>query len=297
MTGENGENFVDSASKSVVLLAGVSGAGKSTVLSILEDQGFFCIENLPLFLLEQTLAHVLNHSQYKQNIVISLAPHSFLENENFTVKHLQEKYQIILSSWYIEASRNVLIKRYDETRRRHPFSNKTMTLEHAIDAEFGVLESYASVADYTLDTTNLTLQELREMLCQKLLSKENSGSQIKIFSFGFKYGMPQKADYLFDVRSLPNPYWDKRLRLKTGLDADVINYLSKQTQVLQMIDDVSHFLLKWCDLQQQQGKSYIDVAIGCTGGQHRSVYIVEELAKRLTANFNNVLVSHRELKG
>ncbi|WP_119327998.1 RNase adapter RapZ [Cysteiniphilum halobium] len=297
MMSENGKNCVDSTSKSVVLLAGVSGAGKSTVLSILEDQGFFCIENLPLFLLEETLAYVLSHPQYKQNIVISLAPHSFLENENCHVKHLQNKYQASLTYWYIEASRNVLMKRYDETRRRHPFSDKTITLENAIDAEFNVLESYASVADYTLDTTNLSLQELREIVCQKLLGKGKLSSQIKVFSFGFKYGMPQKADYLFDVRSLPNPYWDKRLRLQTGLDADVIAYLQKQTQVLAMIDDISQFLLKWCELQQQQGKSYIDVAIGCTGGQHRSVYIVEQLAGRLRANFNHVIVSHRELKG
>ncbi len=297
MMSGNGVGCVNSTSKSVVLLAGVSGAGKSTVLSILEDQGFFCIENLPLFLLEETLAYVLSHPQYKQNIVISLAPHSFLANENCHVKHLQDKYQMNITYWYIEASRNVLIKRYDETRRRHPFSDNKMTLEHAIDAEFTVLESYASIADYTLDTTNLSLQELREIVCQKLLGQGKLSSQIKVFSFGFKYGMPQKADYLFDVRSLPNPYWDKRLRLQTGLDLDVIEYLQKQPQVLEMIDDISKFVLKWCELQQQQGKSYIDIAIGCTGGQHRSVYIAGQLAKRLKTDFDNVIVGHRELKG
>lgn len=297
MMSGNGKNCVNSASKSVVLLAGVSGAGKSIVLSILEDQGFFCIENLPLFLLEETLAYVLSNAQYKQNIVISLAPHSFLENENYHIQYAQGKYQVNLTYWYIEASRDVLIKRYDETRGRHPFSDKTTTLEHAIDAEFAVLEQYASIADYTLDTTNLSLQELREIVCQKLLGKEKLSSQIQVLSFGFKYGMPQKADYLFDVRSLPNPYWDKGLRLQTGLDFDVTDYLQKQPQVLEMIDDISKFLLKWCELQQQQGKSYIDVAIGCTGGQHRSVYIVEQLAGRLRVGFNNVIVSHRELKG
>ncbi|GGG00026.1 RNase adapter protein RapZ [Cysteiniphilum litorale] len=297
MMSGNGKNCVNSASKSVVLLAGVSGAGKSTVLSILEDQGFFCIENLPLFLLEETLAYVLSNPQYKQNIVVSLAPHAFLGNDTYDVKHFEEKYRVHLAYWYIEASRNVLIKRYDETRRRHPFSDKSTTLEHAIDTEFTILESYASIADYTLDTTNLSLQELREIVCQKLLGKDKLSSQLKIFSFGFKYGMPQKADYLFDVRSLPNPYWDKRLRLQTGLDVDVIEYLQKQPQVLEMIADISKFLLKWCELQQQQGKSYIDIAVGCTGGQHRSVYIVEQLADQLRASFNNVIVSHRELKG
>jgi len=287
---------VSSTPKSVVLLAGVSGAGKSTVLSVLEDQGFFCIENLPCFLLEQTLEHVLDNNRYKQNIVISLAPNSFSKDEVFSVACLRDKYQVDLSCWYIEASRNVLIKRYDETRRRHPFSDRLITLECAIDAEISVLESYAYAADYTLDTTNLNLHELREILCQKLLGKARFFGQIKITSFGFKYGMPQKADYLFDVRSLPNPYWNRRLRLQTGLDDEVISYLSEQPLVGEMIKAIGDFLLKWCTLQQQQGKSYIDVAIGCTGGQHRSVYIVEALAKILSLVFSDVVINHRELR-
>ncbi len=288
-------NCVSSTPKSVVLLAGVSGAGKSTVLSILEDQGFFCIENLPYFLLDQTLFHLLNTEQYNKNIVISLAPHSFLESEIFIVDDLKKKYHFNLACWYITADRNVLIKRYDETRRRHPFSVQGMTLEKAIDLELSALESYAYASDYTLDTTSLSQQQLRELLQKKLLNQGEPITQIKLFSFGFKHGMPQKADYLFDVRSLINPYWNKKLRLLTGKDQEVIKYLESQPLVHEMIRDISLFITKWCGLQQKQGKSYIDIGIGCTGGQHRSVYVAEALYKKLSTSFEDLLIWHREL--
>lgn len=226
------KNFVDSAPKMIVLLGGVLGTSKAIVLSILENQGFFCIKNLPLFLLENTFPHILNNPQYKKNIVISLVSHLFLTHESFAIDHFHEKYQVNLSSWYIEATRNVLMKRYDETRKRHPFLDKKTILEYAINAMFSILGSDASITNYSLDTKNLSLHELRKILCQKLLSKEQLSTQINFFSFGFKYGVPQKAYYLFNVRSLSNPNWNRHLHLQTGLDSDVITYLTNMSQVL-----------------------------------------------------------------
>lgn len=285
----------------IIVVAGISGSGKTTVMNTLEDRGYFCIEHLPYFLLEQTLSHIgLAQQQYGRKIAISLDSISFLnQGEGWAecAEKFRQKYQI--DYWFLFADNDVLITRYNETRRRHPYSLSALPLDRSISDEVEALSVYAHQANRCLDTSRLSISALRHLveslLSEDLASQAQTSLQIHLFSFGFKYGMPTKADYVFDVRCLPNPYWDIGLRKYNGLDTPIISFMQAHPQVGEMINDIEIFLERWCKAYQQQARSYLDIAIGCTGGQHRSVYIVENIAMRLSKNYPISSVNHREL--
>jgi len=196
---------------------------------------------------------------------------------------------------YLDARSPTLVKRFSETRRRHPLTNRETDLRQAIDAEAEVLESIADLADLTIDTTLLSSQALRNVVSSRVVARKASGISLLFRSFGFKYGVPVDADIVFDARCLPNPHWEPDLRPLTGRDAAVQTYLSKQAMVTAMQTDIAHYLDTWIPHFEANARVYMTVAVGCTGGQHRSVYLCEELSAHFLTKFDNVLVRHREL--
>ena len=290
---------MDTISNSIILVAGVSGAGKSTVLNLLEDNGFFCIENLPCFLLEKTLKHLIINDNYKGKVAISFSSYHLMSQSLSFINSLSKKPNIQIQKWYVTASMNCLLKRYDESRRKHPFSKHVKCLSDAIKTEIQTLEFYVQCSDYVIDTTRITVPNLRKIISNRLdhsNEDETTSTEVHIFSFGFKYGMPSKADYLFDVRNLPNPFWVDELRAYNGMDEQVINYLSGFEIVADMVADISSFLHKWCISHHDQARRYIEIGIGCTGGQHRSVYVAEQVKNKLYNSFPSIMISHSEVK-
>jgi UPF0042 nucleotide-binding protein len=196
---------------------------------------------------------------------------------------------------YLDASDAILIKRFSETRRKHPLSNKKIGLEEAIQAESKILEPVARLSDVTVDTSNLTLHDLRSAIKKRVAGSHSDGLALMFESFGFKFGIPVAADFVFDVRSLPNPYWQVDLRAKTGLDDEVIQFLATQPQIADMLQDLIVFFEKWIASFEQNNRSYLTIAIGCTGGVHRSVYLTEKLSQHFQKLYKNVQTRHRQL--
>lgn len=281
----------------LIILSGRSGSGKSTALNALEDAGFNCIDNFPLELLESLMDSVLKRKNPANQAVCVDARNTDLERFPEILVALDRRgieSQVI----YLDALSPTLVKRFSETRRRHPLTSERIDLQEAIDAEQSILEGIADLADLTIDTTSLSNQQLIETIRSRVIENKTVGLSLMFRSFGFKYGVPVDADYVFDVRCLPNPHWVEGLRALTGLDGPVEKYLEGQELVNRMFGDVQQFVERWLSCFEDNHRTYLTVAIGCTGGQHRSVY----LAERLGAYFEgldlsgNVLVRHRELQ-
>jgi len=278
----------------LLVISGRSGSGKSIILRYLEDLGFYCVDNLPLDLFPQLCTEV--KSDYA-HIAVSIDArnqtndltrfHEILEN----AKSLGQMWEVI----YVNADDNTLLKRYSETRRKHPLTNRHIDLKEAIHLESKMLEPICACADLLIDTTNLSAAQLGELLHDRVVPREASTLSLLFTSFGFKYGLPADADYVFDVRCLPNPYWVPELRNQTGLDTPVATYLSEQSRVRTLLSDVVSFLDNWIPCFQADRRSYLTIALGCTGGQHRSVYLVEELGKIYRGKYPQVQIRHREL--
>lgn len=282
-----------------VVISGRSGSGKSTALHLLEDSGFICIDNLPINLLPSliTEASQANHSSTMKFAVgidarnISGDLSRFPEILLWAQKQQDAKFTIV----YLDATDAILIKRFSETRRRHPLSNKRIGLQEAIQAESEILEPVARLSDITIDTSNLTLHELRTAIKKKVAGEHSEGLALMFESFGFKFGVPVDADFVFDVRSLPNPYWQAELRAKTGLEPQVEQFLAEQPQVEEMFTDLVSFFEKWIPSFEHNNRSYLTIAIGCTGGMHRSVYLTEKLSRHFQQFYKNVQTRHRQL--
>ena len=187
------------------------------------------------------------------------------------------------------------MQRFSSTRRKHPLTSDTLSLAEAIDQEKDLLEPIANLADLTLDTTSMSVHELRSLIKMRVAGKTSNDIAILFESFGFKHGIPIDADYVFDVRNLPNPYWDPGLRSYNGLQQPVIDFLGHEPQVAQMQEDIAHFMQRWLPAFIEANRSYMTVAIGCTGGQHRSVYLAERLKEEFASRYANVQIRHREL--
>lgn len=282
----------------LIIVSGRSGSGKSTALDVLEDNGFYCIDNLPAALLpelaERALLHTeLLHPQVAVSIDARNLP-SQLQRFPELLSDVRSRY-IQCDLLYLDADEETLFKRFSETRRRHPLTNSSRSLAEAIEAEKQLLAPIAELSDLKIDTTQLNLYQLRDLIKIRLLNQPEPGTAFLIESFGFKRGMPVDADLVFDVRCLPNPYWKPELRDYSGLDQPVIEYLQAQPDVEEMYQDILAYLSKWLPRFAASNRAYATVAIGCTGGHHRSVFLAERLGRVLKDTLKNVQIRHRDL--
>jgi UPF0042 nucleotide-binding protein len=282
----------------LIIISGRSGSGKSTALHQLEDEGYYCIDNLPVSLLpalvQETSLEQFHH--FQGTAVCIDARNAWKDLENFSNILDSLPSSVNCEILYLDAEDTALIKRFSETRRRHPLSSKTTPLAEAIAKERKLLGPISSDASLVLDTTQMTIYELRDAIKQRLL-KDSTGAMSLLFqSFGFKRGVPTDADLVFDVRMLPNPHWVKELRLKTGQDAEVKHFLESQPLTEELYLDLLRFLNSWLPRYRDSNRSYMTVAVGCTGGQHRSVYLAERLFKHFNEQLPNIHIRHRELQ-
>lgn len=275
----------------VILITGLSGSGKSIVLNVLEDNGYYCVDNLPVEMLPQ-LIELLQEEGHSQ-VAVSIDARSG-ETLNDLPLHMNAlKHQDFdLRAMFLEANTETLVKRYSETRRRHPLSDGGRTLSECIEMERELLARIAEIG-HRIDTSDLSANTLRAWV-KDFLALDRSRITLLFESFGFKHGLPLDADYVFDVRCLPNPFYDLKLRPLTGKDPAVIEFLENQEDALGMLSDIRDFLEKWLPCFVRDNRSYLTIAIGCTGGQHRSVYFAETLAHHFRAA-HQVLVRHRSL--
>ncbi len=277
-----------------MIVSGRSGSGKSIALRALEDMGFYCVDNIPVVLLPE-LASSLKHSNTP--VAVSIDIRNLPSNFSFNDDIIQRLPDTVFPEMiFFDCQRNTLIRRYSETRRIHPLSNEKNSLEEAIDLEAKYLEPLKAHADLIINTDNLSVHELSDILRLRILGKKERELTIIFESFGFKYGLPTDADFVFDVRFLPNPHWDPSLRPLTGLDEDVKQYLSKHWEVNNFIYQTASYLQHWLPMLEKNNRSYLTIAIGCTGGQHRSVYIVEQLADMFKNRGKQVQTRHRTLE-
>lgn len=283
----------------LIIVSGLSGSGKSIALHLLEDMGYYCIDNLPISMLPSLIKEFTPRpSEPVQNIAIGIDSRNIPDSLNNFDSYLDDltekkiKYKVL----FLEANDQSIIKRYSETRRKHPLSKPNMSLEEAITLEKKLLEPVAYCADITFDTSLTNVHQLRERIKERLINNNNSTTSILIESFGFKHGAPINADFVFDVRCLANPHWVPELRSLTGQDKPVIDFLESNSDVESMHNDILSFIKKWLPKFIAENRSYMTIAIGCTGGQHRSVYITEKIASELNKNYSSILMRHRELE-
>lgn len=282
----------------LVVVSGLSGAGKTVALRQYEDLGWYCIDNIPLDFVEPLVAHALiNDEPRYARLALGLDARESPTQIAYFPEHLESLRTrgVDVDVLFLTADEEVILKRYSETRRKHPLSDSQTSLAEAIRMERAVLAPIANAADVTLDTTGLNLHELRSAIDSRLPTGMNMKLSVLFLSFGFKNGIPDGADYVFDVRCLPNPHWVPELRPLTGRDTGVADYLCAQPEVAAMQADISQFLERWLPTFEAQDRAYVTVAIGCTGGQHRSVYLVEQLASHFKSRFTQVVLKHREL--
>ena len=278
------------------IISGRSGSGKSTALRALEDAGFSCLDNFPVSLLGDLVAGAL---ETPENSDIDFAVCIDARNQGLAqfpeILSRIDRSRVSVQIIYLDALTGTLVKRFSETRRRHPLTDEHTTLLEAIEAERQLLQPIADAADLTLDTTAMLGSQLIDAIRSRVAASKTPGISILFRSFGFKFGVPVDADFVFDIRCLPNPHWHDDLRRLSGLDAAVIDFLESHELVAKMRQDIAGFLDNWIAAFEADNRAYMTVAVGCTGGQHRSVYMVESLGEHFASHSGRVLVRHREL--
>lgn len=281
----------------LVIISGRSGSGKSSALHALEDEGFYCVDNLPASMLSQLPDTLRDAHRDTPKMAVSIDVRNLpgaLENFSELLSDLKGQnvnYHVV----YLDASSEHIMKRYSSTRRKHPLSNDDTSLREAIELEKKLLEPVLAEADIRFDTSPMSVHQIRERIREEICGNTSKDMTVLFQSFGFKHGVPSDADFIFDVRCLPNPFWIESLRAHTGLEPPVQNFLKNEPDVLAMKADISQFVEKWLPKFESGQRSYMTIAIGCTGGQHRSVYISETLAKEFQNKLERVQVRHREL--
>jgi RNase adapter protein RapZ len=279
------------------IVTGLSGSGKTIALHTLEDMGYYCIDNLPVSLLVSVSDYLNGEPEQIFNKtavgIDARSQPSQISNLPKLVNSIRQP-GLDCNMLFLDAQLDTLIKRFSETRRKHPLTNQQRSLSEAIQYERELLQPLSEAADLRIDTTHTNVHELRDLIRNRI-GGENGQVSILFESFGFKHGLPRDVDYLFDVRCLPNPYWQMELRTLTGKNKPVADYLAAQTETDIMVSDLISFLSRWIPAFEADGRSYLTIAIGCTGGQHRSVYVVECLAKHFKAAGLQVMSRHREL--
>ncbi|MDO9599199.1 MAG: RNase adapter RapZ [Azoarcus sp.] len=274
----------------IVLISGLSGSGKSIALNVLEDASYFVVDNLPATLLPQLVATLHGSGYQKVAVAVDVrsgASIAALPRQLDTLRDIVTDLRFI----FLEARDDTLIARFSETRRRHPLADEGVSLDEAIHRERDALAPISELG-HRIDTSDMHPNTLRAWVKDFIQAEAGSGLTLMFQSFGFKHGIPMDADLVFDVRCLPNPHYDPRLRPLTGRDQPVIDFLEKIPEVGRMAEDIRRFVANWLPSYMRDNRSYLTVAIGCTGGQHRSVYIAEWLAQRFHDNAQ-VLVRHR----
>ncbi len=280
----------------VIIVSGMSGGGKSTALHALEDLDYYCIDNLPGAMLPDFGPHILANPGLFQKVALGIDARSREFDPNVVLGWMtwlgENGFNCKLL--FVTAEKPILIKRFSETRRRHPLTGSDHVLPDAIEREKQLLEPLRNRADQVIDSSNTNIHELRRQVWN-CVERQSGSLTIVLQSFAFKRGVPQDVDFMFDARILPNPHWQEGLRNLTGKDEAVQLWLEKDSNVLDMTQDIQNFLNTWLPAIRDTQRSYLTVGIGCTGGRHRSVYLAEKLAKALRGNEDKVLIHHREI--
>ena len=283
----------------LIIISGLSGSGKSVALHALEDMDFYCIDNLPISLLEAFATEISGQVQNSgNNVAVGIDARNHpdqLVNFPDIIDGLKSK-GIHCRILFLQADDATLLKRFSETRRKHPLSGPETPLADAIDLERQLLTPIAANADMFIDTGRTNVHQLRDLVMEVHSKSDPGGFSLLLRSFGYKHGIPADSDFVFDARCLPNPYWQPSLRSQTGRDKGVIDYLDGEAIAEQYYRQLQQFLSDWIPRFKADNRSYLSIAIGCTGGQHRSVYLVEKLAQNLDGQLGEIVKRHRELE-
>lgn len=281
----------------LIVVSGLSGAGKTVALRQLEDLGYYCIDNMPLALIGPFARRAWRIAEERfERVALGIDARESRDEISGLPRYMDRLRKRGLNArvLFLTATSEVLMQRFAETRRKHPLSSENQPLFEAIEEERGLLEPIASYADEHIDTSSMNLHELRERI-QLIVRADQAPMLLTVESFGFKNGVPYGLDFVFDVRCLPNPHWVSSLRAHSGRDSAVMAWLAQHDDVRHMIDDISGFLERWLPRFGRQDRAYISIGIGCTGGQHRSVYIAEAVAERLRGSYPELQLRHKEL--
>ena len=284
----------------LVIVSGLSGSGKTIALHTLEDAGYACVDNLPLSLLTAFVEASLQPSRRaNEYAAIGIDIRGGVDELNDLHRQLTQLRQntpgLQIHLLYLYAEPSVLLRRFSETRRPHPLTRKGLPLDEALSTEARLLAPLREVADMVIDTSHSNLHQLRALLLSRLLDGSPEKISLLLQSFGYKHGTPSDSDFIFDVRCLPNPHWHPHLRPLTGQDTEIIEFLSQQPEVHTMLEQLTALFNHWLPLFEREQRQFLCISIGCTGGQHRSVFMVERLAEALRAHYPNLVTRHREL--
>lgn len=278
----------------LIIVSGRSGSGKSVALRVLEDLGYYCVDNIPINLLPALIHTVINDYE---NVAVSLDVRNLPKDPQDIPEIIEYLPSAVdVTTLYLDADDNDLIRRFSETRRLHPLIKKNIALDQAISLEKELLVPISINADLYINTSQLSPHQLADLVRERILGKK-TGAMVLVFeSFGFKHGIPADADYVFDARFLPNPFWEKELKPYTGLEQPVKDFLASQPIVTKFIWQINSFMMTWLPHLERNNRSYVTIAIGCTGGKHRSVYIAELLANNFSKEQKDVQTHHRDIK-
>lgn len=282
----------------LIIVSGLSGSGKSVALHVLEDLGYYCIDNMPAALLRSVIDEIGSGEEGSTSLLaVGVDARNRPQNLEALPQQIKELRQqkIQTELLFLQSSDDVLLKRYSETRRRHPLAEHGTALRAAIANEREMLSEVLNSADLIIDTSRTSIYELADTIRERIDRRETSALSILIESFGFKHGIPADADFVFDLRCLPNPYWTVELRGLTGRDQEVVEFLDAQPAFVAMFEDIFAFLKRWIPEYKDVQRGYLTVALGCTGGQHRSVHMTDKLAAALRDIHDPVLTRHNEL--
>ncbi len=282
-----------------IIISGLSGSGKSVALQALEDIGYYCIDNLPLALLPEFIKQLTRPGTHSRLAAVSIDARNLdllepMEKNLSLLSDLGAELQLV----FLQSDQEELVRRYSESRRKHPLSDRRTPLLAAIVREIDFMQPMKARANHIVDTTHLTPHELREQVRSYASGQFSQSPLLQFESFGFKHGVPVDADFVFDVRCLPNPHWQETLRPLTGLDKPVIDFLLEHEMVDEMVEQIGDFVENWLPAFTADNRSYLTIAVGCTGGRHRSVYVTQALQDRFAKNHKDELiaqVNHRDL--
>ncbi len=282
----------------LIIVSGLSGSGKSVALAMLEDLGYYCVDNIPAGLLPAFIAYTVRTSEVAYRLTaVGVDARNRPEDLADVPRLVAElpRSGIGCETLFLRADNDTLLERFSETRRRHPLSRSGIGLQEALELEERLLAPVASAADLTIDTSRLSVHELRELVRERVVEHPSGGPSLLFQSFAYRRGVPDDADFVFDARALPNPYWEPALRELSGRDEAVSRFLSADPEARQFLDDIVAFLERWLPSLVRSNRSYLTVAVGCTGGQHRSVYLAERLAAHFDGRYGRPLIRHRDL--